>query len=201
MRDPAEMYATRFLIAILVFGVSLLAFSLLRYRGRTDGPAAWAALILGVLIVPPISTMFGIMLAFERAERVEFCGSCHGAMKAYVDDMRDPASDSLAALHYKNSYIPRNQCYTCHTSFGIFGTVEAKIAGMVDVHKYYTHSFREPLTMREPYRNDDCLKCHGGSVKWSANHADSKAAILAREMRCLDCHGQTHPPHKIRRTT
>jgi cytochrome c nitrite reductase small subunit len=79
-------------------------------------------------------------------------------MRACVNDMRDPASEGLAALHYKKSYIPRNQCYTCRTSFGMFGTVQAKIAGMVAVQKYYTRSFDRPLTMREAYRNDDCLK-------------------------------------------
>ena len=50
---------------------------------------------------------------------------------------------------------------------------------MVAVQKYYTRSFDRPLTMREAYRNDDCLNCHGGSIKWSANHADSKGAIPA----------------------
>ena len=48
-------------------------------------------------------------------------------MQVYVDDMLDSESESLAAVHYKNRYIPSNQCYDCHTSYGMFGTVEAKM--------------------------------------------------------------------------
>jgi cytochrome c nitrite reductase small subunit len=198
--DPVEVYGARFLTAILIFGIALLLFSLLRYRGRTPSLAAWSLLFLGVVILPFVSTMFGTLLVFARGETVEFCGSCHGAMQPYVDDMRDPNSQSLAALHFKNGYIPRSQCYTCHTSFGMFGTLEAKIGGIVQVHRYYTGTFRRPARMREPYRNDECLKCHAGSVKWSVSHAEEKDVILAGQVRCMDCHGQTYPPHLVGRT-
>lgn len=196
-QDPIEVYGARLLTALLVFGAAVILYSLLRYRGRIEGAVSWGVLVAGVLIVPAISTMFGTLLVFERAERVEFCGSCHAAMQAYVDDMRNPNSESLAAVHYKNSYIPRNQCYTCHTSFGMFGTVHAKIAGVVDVHKYYVGEFHRPLKMREAYRNDDCLKCHAGSIKWSAHHSDSQHDILTGKTRCIDCHGQSHPAHRL----
>ena len=195
--DPAEYYGSRFFLATLLLGAGLILCSLIRYRGRLQGPMSWALLIAGVVVVPSISTMFGTLLVFERAERVEFCGSCHKAMQAYVHDMENPASESLAAIHYRNRYVPRNQCYTCHTSFGLFGTVQAKIAGVVDVHKYYTGNFRQQIRMREPYRNDDCLKCHAGAVKWSVNHAGSKDSILAGKATCLGCHGQAHPAHTL----
>ena len=196
-QDPIEFYGARLLAGLLIFGAALLLYSLVRYRGRIEGAFSWSVLIAGVLIVPALATLFGTLLVFERAEQVEFCGSCHKAMQAYVDDMRNPESASLAAVHYKYSYIPRNQCYTCHTSFGMFGTVHAKIAGLVDVQRYYSNSFHRPLKMREAYRNDDCLKCHAGSVKWSSNHADFKNAILAGDSRCIDCHGLEHPAHKL----
>jgi nitrate/TMAO reductase-like tetraheme cytochrome c subunit len=199
--DPAEYYGTRFLTALLIIGIALLLFSLLRYRGRTPGPAAWVLLFVSVVVLPGVSTMFGTILVFERGESVEFCGSCHRAMKPYVADMRDPSSNSLAAIHFKNSYIPRNQCYTCHSSFGLFGTLQAKLNGIIEVHRYYTNSFSATLKMREPYRNDDCLKCHAGSVKWSGNHATDKEEIFAGRRRCLDCHSLTRPPHNLRKTT
>jgi cytochrome c nitrite reductase small subunit len=195
--DPIEYYGARFLVAILVFGTALILFSLFRYRGRIEGTLSWTVLMAGVLVVPSVSTMFGTLLVFQRAESVEFCGSCHHAMQAYVDDMKAPESESLAAVHYRNRYIPRNQCYTCHTSFGLFGTVQAKISGIVDVHKYYTRNFVHPLKMRVPYRNDDCLKCHAGAVKWSVNHAAEKEMILAGDALCLDCHSAFHPAHII----
>ena len=73
--------------------------------------------------------------------------------------------------------------------------VQAKVAGIVDVHKYYTQSFGDPIQMREPYGNADCLKCHAGAVKWSENHTDFKDTILSGEMVCLECHGTEHPAH------
>ena len=197
-RDPIEYYGSRFLIGVLFFGAALILFSLLHYRGHIRGALSWVFLAAGVLVVPSLSTMFGSLLVFERAERVAFCGSCHRAMQAYVDDMVNPNSQSLAAIHYRNRYIPRNQCYTCHTSFGLFGTVQAKLAGIVDVHKYYMGSFAHNIRMRQPYPNDDCLKCHGGAVRWSEHHAQFRAAILANDMACLDCHSNTHPAHIVR---
>jgi cytochrome c nitrite reductase small subunit len=193
--DPVETYGSRLLIALLAANIVLLVFSLVRYRGRAAGRGPWAALIVGVAVLPALSIAFGSVLVFARAERVEFCSSCHEAMKPYVDDMLDPASASLAAVHFRNRYIPRNQCYNCHTSFGMFGTLQAKAAGIIDVHRYYTRSFRRPLAMREPYPNTDCLQCHAGAVRWVAAHLDRRDEILDGRLSCMSCHGDSAPAH------
>ena len=36
-------------------------------------------------------------------------------MLPMVNDMRDPGSETLAALHYKNNDIAKDQCYHCHS--------------------------------------------------------------------------------------
>ena len=64
-------------------------------------------------------------------------------MQSFVDDMRDPKSESMAAVHFKNKYIPDNQCYVCHTSYGMFGTVEAKMSGMIDVYRVLHQNLSE----------------------------------------------------------
>ena len=74
-------------LAMLLLGAGLILYSLLRYRGRLESDMSWMLLIAGAVVFPCVSTMFGTLLVFERAERVEFCGSCHKAMQAYVDDM------------------------------------------------------------------------------------------------------------------
>lgn len=198
LENAVDHYGSRLLIGILIAGILLVLYSLVRYRGRIEGALSWGFLITGVVALPLTSLMLGMLLVFERAERVEFCGSCHVAMQAYVRDLENTRSESLAALHFKNRYIPRNQCYTCHTSFGLFGTVQAKVAGMVDVGKYYTRSFHFPLAMREPYRNDECLKCHYDSMRWGDRHQDVKNELVAGESRCLDCHGKDHPAHTLK---
>src|SRR5207344_1868348 len=108
--DPIEYYTSRILAAIIVFGIALVLYCLLKYRGRTQGPLSWALLLLALGVIPAATGLVGTVLVFERAERVEFCASCHLTMKEYVDDLQNPDSKSLASLHYKNRYIPENQC-------------------------------------------------------------------------------------------
>ena len=196
-QDPVEYYGSRFLIGLLIVGAALLAYSLLRYRGRLDTAVGWVLVIAGVGVVPAAALLIGGVLMFGRAERVEFCGSCHLAMQAYVDDLRNPGSRSLAAVHYKNRYIPQNQCYVCHTSFGLFGTLQAKIAGVIDVQRYYTGTFHSPPRMREPYRNVECLKCHGEALRWMEQHRAVQAEVFGGTRECLECHGGAHPAHVL----
>ena len=195
--DPVEVWGSRFLIITICVGIALLLFNLFKFRGTTAGPFSWALLTLGIVLVPLMATGLGTLLVFDRAERVEFCASCHLTMQTFVDDMRDPKSESLAAVHFKNKYIPDNQCYVCHTSYGMFGTVEAKMSGMIDVYKYYTKTYPKTLSMREPYPNHDCLKCHVESAKWLKHeeHVAARDDLFADKMKCLDCHGSDHPAH------
>ena len=195
--DPVEHFGARLLAVVIILGIADVVYSLVRYRGRTVGAASWGVLALGVGILPVVSSGVGTVLVFERAERVEFCQSCHLTMKAYVTDMKNPKSESLAALHYKNRYIPDNQCYICHTSYGIFGTVQAKKEGMHDVWVYYTRTFKLPIKIRHPYPNTDCLKCHAESVKWLSVHDDFKAGLFSGETSCLQCHGAANPAHNV----
>lgn len=197
--DPVEYYGARFLTGILIVAIGLVLYSLVRYRGRIAGPVSWGLLIAGVLILPSISLLFGTLLVFERAERVEFCASCHLTMRPYVEDMKNLQSASLAAIHYKNRFIPSNQCYDCHTSYGMFGTVEAKMDGVLDVYKYYTRTFRLPIKMRRPYPNNDCLKCHAESAKFAGSHQEFKEELFAGKSTCMQCHGESNPAHILSR--
>ncbi len=198
--DPVETWGSRFLIAILCIGIVLIAFSLIRYKGRTPSPLSWGLLTAALCLVPLGSNGLGTLLVFDRAERVEFCASCHLTMQSFVDDLHDAKSESLAAIHFKNKYIPDNQCYVCHTSYGMFGTVEAKEAGMIDVYKYFTHTYRFPIKMREPYPNHDCLKCHAESAKWLKHeeHVAAKDDLFADKLKCMDCHAAANPAHTLK---
>jgi nitrate/TMAO reductase-like tetraheme cytochrome c subunit len=198
-QDPVEDWGARFLIAVLCLGIALVVFNIVKYKGRTPGPLSWALLTAGICILPIASNGFGTLLVFDRAERVEFCASCHLTMQGFVNDMNDSKSESLAAVHFKNKYIPDNQCYVCHTSYGMFGTVEAKEAGIIDVYKYFTHTYHFPIKMREAYPNHDCLKCHAESAKWLKHeeHAAARDDLFADKMKCMDCHSAEHPAHTL----
>src|SRR5260370_26830511 len=161
--DPVEHAAARLLVALASIGIVVVIYSLLKYKGAAVGPLSWGLLIAGAVASPLLITGVGTILVFERAERVEFCASCHLTMKSFVDDMKDSKSNSLAALHFRNRYIPDNQCYDCHTTHGMFGTVAAKKEGMTDTYNYYHPSVRWPSKMQHPYPNHACLKCHACS--------------------------------------
>lgn len=198
--DPVEYYGAKFLSWTLIIGMVLAVYSLSRViRGHVGGAFFKSLLITTVVMLPLLSLSTGMLLLFDRAERVEFCASCHLTMKAYVEDMKNPGSEGLAATHYRNRYIHSNQCYECHTSYGMFGTLEAKIAGTVDVYKYFTRAYEFPLKMRLPYPNGDCLKCHAESAKWLGHeeHVSAKEDLFAEAVKCLDCHGVEHPAHPV----
>jgi nitrate/TMAO reductase-like tetraheme cytochrome c subunit len=117
-------------------------------------------------------------------------------MSDYAEDMTDPGGTGLAAIHYANRYIPSNQCYDCHTSYGLFGTVEAKLNGIAEVYRYYTRTYRQPISMWHPYSNRDCLKCHAESRKWLAIDAhvegDTRQRLFGDLSSCMDCHVEAH---------
>ncbi len=196
-QDPVDHYSSRFLFVVIVIGAALVLYSLVRYRGKDTGPVSWGLLIAGVAVLPMVLSGVGNILVFERAQSVQLCGSCHLTMKSYVDDMKNPKSNSLASVHFVNRYIAENQCYECHTSYGMSGTLEAKEQGVIDVYRYYTRTFHLPLKLRHPYRDGDCLKCHAEAVKFAAAHEDSKDAIFAGKMSCMQCHAETHPAHNV----
>lgn len=136
----------------------------------------------------------GNLVSLEQAKKVEFCRSCHRTMGVFVDDMQDPNSETLAARHGRHRWIPEAQCYTCHTSYGMFGDLQAKMKGLHDVYKYYTRTYKIPVRLRAPYVNADCLKCHERTPKFvhSEGHAEILAELRRDEFRCVDCHGPAH---------
>ena len=195
--DPIESWATRILIWTLILAILVVLYGLvLVYRGQTKGMVTRGLLFTGVFFLPAFSVSTGMLLVFVRAERVEFCGSCHRALKPYVDDMESPTGEGLAAIHYKNQYIASNQCYECHASYGLFGTVQAKVNGITQVVRYYTQSYETPIEMWKPYSNADCLKCHARSNKWLSNGAHGiagmKESLFEDRISCMECHAKAH---------
>jgi nitrate/TMAO reductase-like tetraheme cytochrome c subunit len=193
----SKYYASWVLIGLFCIGACIVLFTLLRRRVGDAPPVHWALLAIGIGVLPLFSGPIGLVLAFSHSETVEFCASCHRPMQSYVDDMKDSRSESLAAVHYKNRYILDNQCYVCHTSSGVLGTVHAKTEGLIDLYKYYAGEFRTPIVMRRAYANAFCLKCHGESAKFIAikDHYQNQVALFSGKRPCMDCHGEAAPAH------
>ena len=198
--DPVEHWAARILTWALVAAAVLAAYALVAViRGELNGIAGRSIMAVGVVVLPSFSVATGMLLVFVRAGSVEFCASCHHVMQDYADDMKDPDGTGIAAVHFANQYIPGNQCYECHTSYGLFGTVEAKIHGIGEVYRYYTRTYDQPIEMWQPYSNRDCLKCHSNSRKWLTVDAHTDEEMQDRlfddRTSCMSCH---EPGHNVR---
>jgi len=195
--DAAEYWGGRILTWVAVLALLAVGYTLTQVlRGKANGAAGKALILASAVLLPSFSVATGMVLVFARAERVEFCGSCHVAMDPFVADMEDPEGPGLAARHFANRFIPGNQCYECHTSYGLFGTVKAKIHGASQVLRYYGGSFSPPVEMWQPYSNADCLKCHAESRLWLAepsHTADGMTGELFEDrISCMDCHELGH---------
>lgn len=194
---------------LLALGVLLLvlAGSFLQ-RGRRVSATGSTMLFMGLTILPIFMMLFGAFASIEQAKSVEFCHSCHTAMNPYVADMLDRDSTTLAAIHATERYIPRDQCYRCHTDYGVWGEAEAKFRGFA--HLYYwlvaspTAMGEEQIEIYQPYQNGPCLECHAGAKSFLESGQGVHVTIADNLLdldedtgepitSCLVCHGPAHP--------
>lgn len=178
---------------LLAVGLIVMAWRSLRARGLV--PPVKQLLVIPLVVLPPVIVFFGYSYGIESSKSIGSCGSCH-VMTPYLADLRNPASDSLAATHYKNRYIQEHHCYTCHTDYGMFGTLRAKMEGLGHVTRNLSGRYSLPLKVAHPYPNSRCLACHRESQKFLKSPGHPKEdlpALLSGTTSCIDCHGPAHP--------
>ena len=182
-------------IGLSIVVLLLILYTAVFHRDRLLEPKAKWLHLLGLAILPLSIWFLGNFVAIEGAKQVSFCGSCHPVMDPYVNDMIDPSSKTLAAVHYVNRYIVTEHCYACHVSYGLFGTFRAKWEGLKDVYRFYTGTWETPITLSLPYSNWNCLHCHDGAKKYEdlPVHRAVESLITTDKMSCLSCHRPTHP--------
>jgi cytochrome c nitrite reductase small subunit len=188
-------------LALVLLNLILLVVAWQRLRRSETVQPALGLLLVGLVLLPVIVIFLGYSKGMAGMETVHACGGCH-TMTAYVDDLRDPGSEGLAAVHYKNRYIRENQCYTCHSDYGLLGTVSAKMDGVRHMVHYVRGSYALPLKIAHPFPNVRCLECHGESQKFlkSEGHpADARPQLMSGEMPCMTCHAPAHTPKEAKR--
>ncbi|HVE43423.1 MAG TPA: NapC/NirT family cytochrome c [Planctomycetota bacterium] len=163
---------------------------------RGSAPAKWA-LLVGLLVLPGMTMLSGNVVGFHKVKNS--CTQCH-TMDPWVQDMKDPKSTTLVSKHYQNRWIPDDQCYTCHTGYGLAGNIQAKIGGLGHVTHEYLTGVPDVIKIHRPFNVDTCLHCHGESVKYLKidQHVDAemKPKILSGELSCFECHASPHPRKK-----
>lgn len=186
---------------------------------RRLGPTVASSLgFLGLCVLPVFMMLFGAFTTVERSKSVEFCQSCHSAMDRYVRDMRDPASETLAAVHAAERWIPQHECYRCHADYGVWGSADAKLRGLAHLYHWLIASptalGEKQIRSYRPYRNQICLDCHAGGrgfvesgrgvhLTIASNLVERDPETDAEVTSCLVCHGPAHPSlaeWKARRT-
>ncbi len=190
---------------------AILVWYLVR-RPALEQRATKLWLLAGLGVLPIASAGSANVQGYKATQHREFCGSCH-VMGPHQQDSEDPASRSLAAIHARNPYFGKDNCYTCHADYGAFGTVMTKIGGMRHVYLYLTefHSMsleeaKHKIHLVKPYPNGNCMQCHTTTApKWSAvpDHASARAEVLSNQVSCASkgCHGVAHPLTKLEPVT
>ena len=167
-------------------------------EAQSDPHARWI-LLIAFLVLSPLAYVLNFGMAIDGSKPVEFCNSCH-VMNPYVQDLQNPDSELLAAQHFQHRWIADNQCYTCHSDYGLFGDAGAKLAGMRHFWSYYFVGWDEPIKIRGTYNNQRCLFCHGPvkGFREEPAHQSNADAIARSEKSCIggNCHVSPHPKAK-----
>ncbi len=204
--DVILHWAERACILILLLSAAIIAYVLLFRRDRLMMNSSKWLLFLGLCVLPLPAALLSAGVGMEGSKATEFCHSCHEPMDPFVEDMMDPESEHLAAVHYKNKLIQHEHCWNCHSDYGISGTAEAKFTGLIHIWKYTTDTWEAPIKLYNDYRWTICLECHAGAGYFEAPRNDPEAhegvldLVLSGEFSCTDCHESSHPPREERST-
>jgi hypothetical protein len=177
-------------VTIAVVAIAILVWALV--RGSLPAGIAAAGFLL-----PVAAYGFGALFVMERSKEVSFCGSCH-VMTPLVASV-EGNDGSLASIHYGRGLVPYDTaCYTCHSGYGIWGTVDAKMAGMMHMIRTATGWYDLPIKLHGTFDIDSCLGCHAHAASFRAVEAhqdpDLQKQLLSHELSCTGvCHPAAHP--------
>jgi hypothetical protein len=196
---PAATQGLPWLNILVILAVVPAACILL--LGLVRGYLPPAVGLAGVLL-PVAAYGLGSLLLLEDSKDVRFCGSCH-LMTPIVDDLIAGKEDSLASIHFARGAVStETACYVCHSGYGIWGTVDAKKAGVMHMVRTITGRYQLPIAHHGPFDIDSCLGCHAHAPRFRAveahQPADVQEALVKREMSCTGlCHPAAHPPEVL----
>jgi nitrate/TMAO reductase-like tetraheme cytochrome c subunit len=192
---PLIYYASALfaLLAVVLIALFLLRPTLAAARGGKM--LAFIALFL----LPVLATALAAVSHVERSKSTAFCLSCH-VMEPYGKSLRVDDKDAVPAAHFQNKRIPRDEaCFTCHTTYTMFGDLQAKMRGLHHVQVYYFGTIPKKIKLYDPYNNRECLHCHAGarSFEEKDTHQEVRADLASGKTSCLECHDTIHAVDKV----
>jgi cytochrome c-type protein NapC len=188
-----------FTVAVLALLTALAIFLVAHQPALTATRRGKAFAFVSFFVMPLAITGLAAAAHLEKAKTTEFCLSCH-VMEPYGQSLGFADTDALPASHFQNRLVPRETaCYTCHTTYTLFGDLKAKMNGMKHVWIYYTGQTPAKISLYQPYRNRECLSCHGESRSYleSAGHEGLLPELRVDTTSCLDCHSLVHDAQNL----
>jgi nitrate/TMAO reductase-like tetraheme cytochrome c subunit len=182
------------LVAAVIATIGLILIEFV-YRNRLARRVYHWLLLMGLVVFPAVVLLSTVTVFLEETKTVGSCASCH-VMQPFVNDMQNPNSHTLAARHYQNRWIPNHQCYVCHTTYGVHGAFNAKLAMARHWILYVSGFWPEPIRYRGKYPNKNCLACHESAQRFTrvSFHSAHAAELTTDQIGCIHCHGAPHPP-------
>jgi hypothetical protein len=196
---PSAAHGVQWLVVVSAI-LAILAAGLLLWRlfGGSRLPIGFAT---AAVLLPIAAYGVATLYMMEESKKVTFCGSCH-VMTPIVKSMQGN-DGSLASMHFSRGLVPHDQaCFTCHSGYGIWGGIDAKLAGVGHMVRTVTGRYHLPLAMTRPFNIDSCLGCHAQASTFRAVEAhrdpDLQKQLISREMSCTGiCHPAAHPPESL----
>ncbi|HXV63564.1 MAG TPA: NapC/NirT family cytochrome c [Vicinamibacteria bacterium] len=180
-------------VALALTGIVLILLVVARPQLTIERGGKMLAFV-ALFILPVVATWIGTTRHLEHSKSTGFCLSCH-EMEPYGRSLRLADRSYLPAGHFLNNRVPRDQaCYTCHTTYTMFGDVQAKMHGLQHVFVHYLGTIPETIELYNPYSNRECLHCHAGARSFEEleDHVDFRQEIDSGETSCLECHDFVH---------
>lgn len=191
--------STMVIIGLLLVTAVFLAYLAVKGPNLDQTRGGKLLLFAGLFILPLLTLSGGMSESLHGSTTTEFCMSCH-SMEVYGTSMLIDDKEVLPAVHYQNNLVPRETaCYTCHTDYGQFGNVKAKINGLRHMYVHYLGTMPETIELYAPYSNDNCMHCHAGARSFEENRQHNTdeqplADIISGKVSCTasGCHDIGH---------
>ncbi len=194
---PGSAVVLLFLISVTVVLALLVAFRTELTRANRGKVLAFVALF----ILPALVTVQGFDHHMETAKTTGFCLSCH-VMEPFGKSLRIDDPSYVPAVHFQNHLVPTDQtCFTCHTTYTMFGDYQAKFRGLRHLYVHYlgTDPKPEDIKLYTPFNNRECLHCHDGMRVFEEaephhRQPDMLARMKSNQLSCTasDCHEFIH---------
>jgi cytochrome c-type protein NapC len=182
-------------VASILIAIALLLVGVVRPRLLTRGIGKLFGLV-AIVVFPVFIALMGTNAHIEHSKTVGYCISCHAmdnhGKSLMIDDPR-----YLPAAHFQNNRVPRETaCFACHTTYTLYGDLNAKLRGLHHVWVAYLGTVPEHIKLYSPYNNRECLHCHDGTRGFedTTEHKKDRERIEKNELSCLTagCHPNVH---------